>query len=272
MYAVVPICTDGVKDVQRNEGEAEYNGEYDYYCSYARVSPTHLLPNQLNRTTPEPDLPPRPLVGGSDSSKLQLVQPSSKAEDVEADYSEYYESTDSYNATISPSQLLSSGEGSSLEKKCSTLRVIKLKKKKSPSKESVTSEDGSNISKKKHRMSFLRRMLKHYRKRSQSNSEAAVISDDCEGSEDPEYETVDYSAPMLKHEGTEKIQDTLLRGNNTEDPDKEIRKEKQFVRKTLLRKETMLELEMKLRSRDDAAETAPTAAASEVSMKSIYLY
>jgi hypothetical protein len=183
MYAFVSVCTDGVKGVQGNEGESDYNGEYDYYCSNARVSPTHLLPDQLNRTTPEPDLPPRPLVGSSESSKIQLVQQASKAEDEEAEYSEYYESTDSHNARISPSQLLSGGKGSSSEKKISTFHAIKLKKKKLPSKESVTSEDGSNISKKKHRMSFLRRMLKHYRKRSQSNSDAVVISDDCEGSE-----------------------------------------------------------------------------------------
>jgi hypothetical protein len=268
MYAVVPVCTGGVKEVQGNEEGSEYNGEYDYYSSYARVSPTHLLPNQLNRTTPEPDLPPRPLVGSSDSSKNQLMQQASKADDEEADYSEYYESTDTYNARVSPSQLLSSGgEGSSSEKKRSTLNVIKLKKKKSASKESVTSENGNNISKKKHRMSFLRRVLKHYRKRSQSNSEAVVISDDREGSEDPEYETVDYSAPVLKDEGTEKLLDTLLRSNNAEDPDKEIRKEKLFVRKTLLRKETMLELEKKLKSRDDSVETAANAPASEVSMK-----
>jgi hypothetical protein len=273
MYAVVSVCTDGVKEVQGNEGESDYNGEYDYYCSYARVSPTHLLPDQLNRNTLEPDLPPRPPVGSSESSKIQLVPQASKAEDEEAEYSEYYESTDSHNARMSPSQLLSGGEGSSSEKKSSTFHAIKLKKKKKlPSKESATSEDGSNISKKKHRMSFLRRMLKHYRKRSQSNSEAVVISDDCEGSEDPEYETVDYSAPMLKHEGTEKLQDTLPRGNNAEDPDVGIRKEKRFVRKTLLRKETMLELEMKLKSRDDAVETAPTAPASEVSMGNICLY
>jgi hypothetical protein len=276
LYAVVPVCTDGLKVVQENEGGSEDNGEYDYYCSYDRVSPMLLQPDQLNGTTPEPDLPPRPLVGSSDSSKNQLMQQASKAEDEEAEYSEYYESADSYNARISPSQLLSSGgEGSSSEKKRSKLHGIKLKKNKSSSKESVTSEDGSNISKKKHRMSFLRRMLKHYRKRSQSNSEAVVISDDHEGGEEPEYETVDYSAQILTHEGTEEMPpDTLTRSNNADISDQEMRKEKVFIKKSLLRKETMLELEMKLKGRDDAvktAPTAPTAPADEVSVKQ-YLY
>jgi hypothetical protein len=269
IYATVSVCTDPVKQVQKDEGDSEDKGEYDYYCSYARVSPIHLLSDQLNRTSPEPDLPPRPSVGSNDSSKNQLTQQASKAEDEEAEYSVYYESTDTYNASISPSQLLSSGgDGSSSEKKRSKLHDrIKLKKKKSPSKESVTSEDGSNNSKRKHRMSFLRRMLKHYRKKSQSNSEAVVISDDRESSDEPEYETVDCTAPMLKHEGgEEELPDPVPRSNNIESPDKEVHKEKLFGKKSLLRKETMLELEMKLKSRDDAVETTPAAPANEVSM------
>lgn len=268
MYAVVSVCADGVKEVQRNEGGSEDKGEYDYYSSYARVSPVQSLSEQLNRTTLEPDLPPRPSVGTADSSKNQLIQQPSKSEDEEAEYSEYYESTDSYNASISPSQLLSSGgEGSASEKNRSTLHGIKLKKKKSPSKKSVTSEDWSSNSKKKHRMSFLRRMLKHYRKKSQSNSEAVVISVDHEDSDEPEYETVDYSAPTLKCEGTEeKLRDPVPRSNNIESPDKEVHRKKLFGKKNLLRKETMLELKMKLKSRDDAVETAPTAPANEVSI------
>ncbi|PNF14262.1 hypothetical protein B7P43_G12201 [Cryptotermes secundus] len=265
MYAVVSVDTNGMKEVQRNEGDSEDNGEYDYYSSYTRVSPVHSLSEQLNRTTLEPDLPPRPSVGTGDSSKNQHIQQTSKAEDEEADYSEYYESTDSYNAGISPSQLLSSGgESSTSEKKRSTLHGIKLKKKKSSRKETVASEDWSSNSKKKHRMSFLRRMLKHYHKKSQSNFETVVISVDREDSDEPEYETVDYSAPTLKSEGTEeKLQDPVPRSNNIEIPDKEVRKKKLFGKQNLLRKETMLELKMKLKSRDCAVETAPTAPANE---------
>lgn len=272
MYAVVSVDTDGMKQVQRNEGDSEDNGEYDYYSSYARVSPVHSLSEHLNRTTLEPDLPPRPSVGTGDSSKSQHIQQASKAEEEEAEYSEYYESTDSYNAGISPSQLLSSGgESSTSEKKRSTLHGIKLKKKKSSSKESVTAEDWSSNNKKKRRMSFLRRMLKHYHKKSQSNSEAVVISVDREDSDEPEYETVDYSAPTLKREGTEeKLQDPVPRSNNIEIPDKEVRKKKLFGKQNLLRKETMLELKMKLKSRDCAMETAPTAPANEVSILQLH--
>jgi hypothetical protein len=167
--------------------------------------------------------------------------------------------------------LSSGGEGSSSEKKKSTLHVIKLKKKKSPSKKSATSEDCSSNNKKKHRMSFLRRMLKHYHKKSQSNSEAAVISVDREDSDEPEYETVDYSPPTLNREGTEeKLQDPVPKSNNIESPDKEVHKKKLFGKQKLLRKETMLELKMKLKSRDDAVETAPTAPANEVSIIQLY--
>jgi hypothetical protein len=114
-------------------------------------------------------------------------------------------------------------------------------------------------------------MLKHYRKKSQSNSEAVVISDDREDSDEPEYETVDYSGPTLKLESPEeKLRDPLPRSNNTESPDKEVHKKKLFGKQTLLRKETMLELQMKLKSRDDAVETAATAPANEVSILQVH--
>jgi hypothetical protein len=264
MYEVVSASVDVVKQVQEDVQILE-DGEEDYYCSYDKFSLMRLLSDQRNSPSPEPDLPPRPSVGSYDSPKSHLAHECSKTDDEEAEYSLFYESTESYNTNTSPSHLLlSSADGS--EKKGSKLRVrIKLRRKKSPSKESVSSEDGNNNNKTKRKMSFLRRMLKHYYKKPEHNSEAVVISDNRRMSDEPEYESVDYLASILKQGVTEEeLPDHASRSKSTESHDKAVLKEKLFGTKNLLTEQAMTELKMKLKGRDNATGNEPAVSAKEV--------
>lgn len=265
MYEVVSVTVDAVKQVEEDVQSLEDKEEDDYYCSYDKFSLMRLLSDQRNSSSPEPDLPPRPSGVSNDSPKSHLAHDSAKTDDEEADYSVYYESTESYNTNTSPSHLLlSNGDGS--EKKGSKLRVrMKLRKKKSPSKESVSSEDGSKNNKRKRKISFLRRMLKHYRKKPEYNSEAVVISDSGRSNAEPEYESVDYLASMLKHEVTEEeLPDHASRSKSTESLDKAVLKEKLFGTKNLLTEQAMNELKMKLKCRDNAAQIEPPVHTKEV--------
>jgi hypothetical protein len=264
IYEVVPVNIDADKQVRKDAEDSEDREEDDYYCSYDKVSLIQSLSDQRNSSSPEPDLPPRPSVGSNDSSKSQLKHQATKTEDEEADYSIYYESTESYNTSTSSSQLLSGGDGTPSKIKGSKLHGrIKFKKKKSPIKESVNSEDASSNSKKKRKTSFLRRMLKRYHKKPESNSETLITSDNRRNSDEPEYETVVYSVPTLKHDDTEEEQpERAARCNSTETLDKEVRKEKRYGTKSLLTEQAMLELKTKLKVRDDAA-----ASANQVSME-----
>jgi len=257
MYEVVSATVDAVKQVKEDVQSLEDKEENDYYCSYDKFSLMHLLSDQRNSSSPEPDLPPRPSGGSIDSPKSHLSHENTKTDDEEAEYSVYYESTESYNTSTSPSHLLSNGDGS--EKKGSKLRVrMKLRKKKSPNKEVVSSEDGSKNSKRKRKISFLRRMLKHYRKKPEYNSEAVVISDNRRISAEPEYESVDYLASMLKHEVTEEeLPEHASRSKSTESLDKAVLKGKLFGTKNLLTEQAMNELKMKLKCRDNAAQIEP---------------
>ncbi|XP_021915035.1 uncharacterized protein LOC110827578 isoform X2 [Zootermopsis nevadensis] len=252
MYEVVPVNIDEMKQVQKDTEDME---EDDYYCSYDKFSLIHSLPDQNNGSSPEPDLPPRPSVGSSDSNKSQLKHQDTKTEDEGADYSTYYESTESYNTSTSSSQFLSSGgDGTPSKIKGSKLHGrIKFKKKDSPSKESVTLGDASSNGKKKRKTSFLRRMLKHHHKKPESNSQTLITSDNC--SDEPEYETVDYSVPTLKQDVAEEKQqpEHAARHNSTESLDKEVPKDKWYGTKSLLTEQAMLELKMKLKVRDDSA-------------------
>jgi len=263
LYEVVPVTVGAVKQVEEDVQSLEDKEEDDYYSSYDKFSLMQLLPDQRNSSSPEPDLPPRPSGGCTDSPKSHLAHENTKTDDEEAEYSAYYESTESYNTSNSPSHLLlSNGDGS--EKKGSKLHVrMKLRKKKSPSKESVSSEDGSKNNKRKRKISFLRRMLKHYRKKPEYNSEAVVISDS--HSPEPEYESVDYLASMLKHEVTdEELPEHASRSKSTESLDKAVFKEKLFGTKNLLTEQAMNELRMKLKYRDNAAQIEPPVFTKEV--------
>lgn len=258
MYEVVSATADAVKQVEEDVQSLEDKEEVEYYCSYDKFSLMHLLSDQRNSFSPEPDLPPRPTGGNIDSPKSHLAHENVKTDDEEADYSVYYESTESYNTSTSPSHLLlSSGDGS--EKKGSKLRVrMKLGKKKSPNKESVSSEDGSKNNKRKRKTSFLHRMLKHYRKKPEYNSEAVVISDSHRISAEPEYESVDYLASMLKREVTEEeLPEHASRSKSTESLDKAVLKEKLFGTQNLLTEQAMNELKMKLKCRDNGAQIEP---------------
>lgn len=270
IYEVVSLGTDAVKQVQEGTVGLDDKEESDQYCRYDTVSLMQSLSDQRNSSSPEPDLPPRPSVGSNDLPKIQLKHQTTKDEDGDADYSVYYESTESYNNSTSPSQLLSSGtDGPLSDKKRSKLRVrIKLKKNKLSNKESVISEDGSNNSKKKRKMSFLRRMLKHYRTKPNYNSEALVTSDKHGSSDEPEYETVDYSAPTLKHNNVEEeLPEPSADSNSTESLHKELHKEKLFGTKSLLTEQALVELKMKLKGRDDIIKSASAVPASGVSME-----
>lgn len=265
MYEVVSATADAVKQVEEDAQSLEDKEEDDYYCNYDKSSLMHLLSDQRNSSSPEPDLPPRPTGGNNDSPKSRLAHENIKSDDEEAEYSAYYESTESYSTSTSPSHLLlSNGNGS--EKKKSKLRVrIKLRKKKSPNKELASSEDGSKSNKRKRKISFLRRMLKHYRKKPEYNSEAVVISDSHRISAEPEYESVDYLASMLKHEVTEEeLPEHASRSKGTESLDKAMLKEKPFGTKNLLTEQAMDELKMKLKCRDNAAQIEPTVYTKEV--------
>ena len=263
MYEVVSATVDAVKQVE-NVQSLEDKEEDDYYCSYDKFSLMHLLSDQRDSSSPEPDLPPRPSGGSIDSPKGHLAHENTKTNDEEADYHVYYESTESYNSSTSPAHLLSNGDGS--EKKGSKLRVrMKLRKKKPPSKELVSSEDGSKNNKRKRKISFLRRMLRHYRKKPEYNSEAVVISDSCSISAEPEYESVDYLASMLKHEVTEEeLPEHASRSKSTESLDKAVFKVKLFGTKNLLTEQAMNELKMKLKCRDNAAPIEPPVYTKEV--------
>lgn len=264
MYEVVSATVDAVKQVEVDVQNLESKEEDDYYSSY-KFSLMHLLSDQRNSSSPEPDLPPRPSGGSNDSPKSHLAHENTKTDD-EADYNVYYESTESYNTSTSPSHLLlSNGDGS--EKKKSKLRVrMKLrKKKKSPSKETVSSEDGSKNNKRKRKISFLRRMLENYRKKPEYNSEAVVNSDSPTISAEPEYESVDYLASMLKHEVTEEeLPEHASRSKSTESLNKAVLKEKLFGTKNLLTEQTMNELKMKLKCRDNAAQIESPVYTKEV--------
>jgi len=266
MYEVVSATVDAIKHVKENVQSLEDKEEDGYYCSYDKFSLMHLLSDQGNSSSPEPDLPPRPSGGSIDSPKSHLAHENTKTDDEEAEYSVYYESTESYNTSTSPSHLLmSNGVGS--EKKRSKLRVrMKLRKKKSPNKESVSSEDGSKNTKRKRKISFLRRMLKHYRKKPEYNSEDVVISDSRKISAEPEYESVDYLASMLKQEVTEEeLPEHVSRSKSPESLDKAVLKEKLFGTKNLLTEQAMNELKMKLKCRDNAAQIEPPVYTKEVS-------
>jgi hypothetical protein len=265
MYEVVSAAVDAVKQVEEDEQSLEDKEEDDYYCSYDRFSLMRVLSDQRNSSSPEPDLPPRPSVDSNDSPKSHRTHEDTKTDDEETEYSVYYESTESYNTSTSPPHLLlASGEG--CEKKGSKLRVrIKLKKKKSPRKESVSSQDGNDDHKRKRKISFLRRMLKHYRKKPECNSEAVVISDNHRISDEPEYESVDYLASILKHEATEEEQpEHAPRSIRTESLDKAVLKDKLFGTKNLLTEQAMNELKMKLKGRDNATRIEPAVSAKEV--------
>jgi hypothetical protein len=264
VYEIVSVNTSAEEQIQKDTEDKGDKEEDDYYSSYDKVSLIHSLSDQHNCSSPEPDLPPRPSVGSIDSSKSQLKHEATKTEDEEADYSIYYESTESYNTSTSSSQLLSSGGDGTPRITGSKLHDgIKLMKSKSPSKESITPDDASNNSKKKRKTSFLRRMLKHYRKKPQSNSETLVTSDNYRSSDEPEYETVVYSFPVLKHDDTEGERPLpAARSNSTKTTDKLVHKEKWYGKKSLLTEQTMLELKMKLKVRDDV-----TPFASQVSME-----
>jgi hypothetical protein len=263
LYEFVPVHTDAEKQVEK-ETNVEDKEEDDYYCSYDKVSLIHSLSDQRNSSSPEPDLPPRPSVGSNDSSKIQLKHQATKAEDEEADYNIFYESTDSFNTSTSSARLLSSGGDDTFSKiKGSTLSGrIKFKKKKLPIKESVALVDASSNNKKKRKTSFLRRMLKHYHKKPESNSETSMTADNHRSGDEPEYETVVYSVPTLKHDGIEEKQpDHAARLNSNETLVMEVHKERWYGTKSLLTQQTMLELKTKLKVRDDAA-----ASASQVSL------
>jgi len=265
LYEVVSVTVDAVKQVEEDVKCLEDKEEDDYYYSYDKFSLMHLLSDQRNSSSPEPDLPPRPSGGSIDSPKSHLAHENTKTDDEEAEYSAYYESTESCNTSNSPSHLLlSNGNGS--EKKGSKLHVrMKLRKKKSPNKQSGSSEDGSKNNKTKRKTSFLRRMLKHYRKKPEYNSEAVVISDSHRISAEPEYESVDYLASMLKHEVTEEeLPEHASRSKITESLDKAVLKEKLFGTKNLLTEQTMNELRMKLKCRDNAAQIEPLVYTKEV--------
>ena len=264
LYEVVPVTVGAVKQDEEDVQSLEDKEEDDYYYSYDKFSLMHLLSDQRNSSSPEPDLPPRPSGGCNDSPKSHLAPENTKT-DEEAEYSAYYESTEIYNTSSSPSHLLlSNGDGS--EKKGSKLHVrMKLRKKKSPSKQSVSSEDGSKNNKRKRKISFLHRMLKHYRKKPEYNSEAVVISDSHRISAEPEYESVDYLASMLKHEGTEEeLPEHASRSKSTESLDKAVLKEKLFGTKNLLTEQAMNELRMKLKFRDNPAQIEPPVYTKEV--------
>jgi hypothetical protein len=265
VYEVVPAAVGSVKQVEEDVQSIEDREEDDYYCSYDKFSLMRVLSDQRNSSSPEPDLPPRPSVSSNDTPKSHLAHENTKTDDEETEYSVYYESTENYNTGTSPPHLLlSSGEG--CEKKGSKLHVkIKLRKKKSPSKESFSSEDGNNDNKRKRKVSFLRRMLKHYRKKHKYNSEAIVISDNRRISDEPEYESVDYLSSILKHEvAEEEHPERAPRSKSTESLDKAVHKEKLFGTKNLLTEQAMNELKMKLKGRDNAARTEPAVSAKEV--------
>jgi hypothetical protein len=275
LYDDVSVTVDAVKQVEGDVQSLEYKEGDDYYCSYDRFSLMRLLPDQCNSSSPEPDLPPRPSGGSNDSPKSHLAHENTKTDDDdEAEYSVYYESTESYNTNTSPSHvLLSNGDG--YEKKGSKLHVrMKLRKKKSPSKESVSSEDlSNNKNKRKRKMSFLRRMLKHYRKKPECNSEAVVISDSRRISAEPEYETIEYLDSVFNHEVTEEdLPEHAPRGKSTESLDKAVLKEKLFGTKNLLTEQTMNELKMKLKCRDNAAQIEPPVCAVEVRLNKTISY
>jgi len=264
MYEVVSSSVDVVKQVEEDVQSLEDKEEDDYYCSYDKFSLMNLLSDQHNRSSPEPDLPPRPTAASNDSPKNHLAYEYAKT-DEEAEYSVYYESTESYNTSTSPSHLLLSN-GDESKKKGSKLHVkMKLRKKKSPSKELVSSEDGSKNNKRKRKISFLRRMLKHYRKKPGYNSEAVVISDSRKVGAEPEYETVDYLASMLKHEVTEEeLPEDASRSKSNESLNKAVLKEKLFGTKNLLTEQAMNELKMKLKCRDNTAQIGPPVYTKEV--------
>jgi len=92
-----------------------------------------------------------------------------------------------------------------------------------------------------------------------------VISDSHRISAEPEYESVDYLASMLKHEVTEEeLPEHASRSKITESLDKAVLKEKLFGTKNLLTEQTMNELRMKLKCRDNAAQIEPLVYTKEV--------
>ncbi|PSN32748.1 hypothetical protein C0J52_19691 [Blattella germanica] len=189
-----------LKSLESRKIENNEDDEEEYYSQYDKFSLLKSMSNQEQ----EPVLPPRPSVSSRESNELTKSQESNKKEienkeSEDAEYGSYCET--GANVTSSSLQMTSSGgEGSPAQKKKFKLQnKIKLRKKKSPSKESVASEEGNNnkSTKTKRKMSFLRRMIKNYKKKSGTHSDNAVDSDE------PEYETVSYNS-AVKRENVEK--------------------------------------------------------------------
>lgn len=242
MYEEVNVSETTVKQNENNEYDEE---EEEYYSQYDKFSLLKSLPDQEH----EPKLPPRPSVSSKSSNEFVKSQ-NQNNEDVE--YNTLYETT--LNTTNSYSKLESSGgESSPRGKKKSKLHKLKTKKKKSPNKESVDSEDGhkNTSTRKKRKMSFLHRMLKHYRKKPDSQN---MSVDDAEDSEDPEYESVDYATALTVQVETENDQ-TQSAPSEIESPGgsplKELHKERIFGT-NLLSEQGMMELKMKLKDKNDS--------------------
>ncbi|KAJ9592277.1 hypothetical protein L9F63_001173, partial [Diploptera punctata] len=260
MYEEVKVEKE-VKEVANDECDED---EEEYYSQYDKFS----LLKSLSDQEQEPVLPPRPSVSSKSSHEFVNKQNQNSVkkndggdDDDGVEYNSLYETT--LNTTTSNSKLEKSDEGTLHRKKRLRILELRRKKKKSLSNESVNSEDrymNGDKKKKKRKMSFLRRMLKHYRKKPESQ----ISTDDAEDS-DPEYESVDYAAALTVQMETEndKTQSAPSEIESREgSPDKELHKERIFGT-NLLSEQGMRELKMKLKVRDDSvdrdATPSPTA-------------
>ena len=264
-YEEVKVTTEVVNQIENTEYDEE---EEEYYSQYDKFS----MLNSLSDKEKEPTLPPRPSVSSNASNELVKSQNQNNVmkEDDYVEYSCLYETT--LNTTTSNSKIESSGgESTPRKKKKYKLHKLRSKKKKSPGTESVDSEDGqkNESMKKKRKMSFLRHMLKHYRKKTVSQ----VTTDEADDSEDPEYERVDYSAAFRAQMDRENDQTDSIpsevesTGGSTE---KDVQKERIFGT-NLLSEQGMKELKMKLRVRDDSADR-DTASQTTVFQVSVFFF
>ncbi|XP_066995752.2 uncharacterized protein [Anabrus simplex] len=194
--------TKSVADTISKGIEISADEDDEYYSNYDKA-----LVMQNDENISEPILPPRPSVSSPDShDEVEYVE-----------YNKYYE-PEIQSEPLSPC--------TEEEKKKKKLR---LRREKSL-KDLITSENRSNH--KNRKMSFLRKMLKHYRKKAEHTQE---------GDDEPEYDTVDYSSVCP---GSKDERSTDCR------QEEELSQRKSIGTAALLTKCALEELQLKLKERE----------------------